>query len=175
MSAVVSIGRFETYKGQLRQIKLAGQLPWLTFHIIGFVANRRYFEQCRAYVEEHGIKNVQLHPGASFEEMVSLLKTSRYFLHSTINEPFGLTAVQAIAAGCVPLVHDSGGQRETVTVDRLRYQHLDEAAQLIRDLEAEQPSYLTELVEEMQSHVQQYDEDIFMERMRPILADLLEL
>ncbi len=173
--AVVSVGRFDVAKGQLRQIRLAAQLPQLTFHIIGFVFDRNYYERCRTLISEMGLANVHLHPQASFEEMVSLLQSSRYFLHTTVNEPFGITAVQAIAAGCIPLVHDSGGQRETVPIERLRYQELGEVVDLIRELEREPAEQLAAMANDLQKHIEQYDEDVFAARMTPILKSCLGL
>ena len=130
--AVVSVGRFTPSKRQLEQIQLAEHLPDLPFHIIGFAnaSSASYYQRCEEYVRSHGLTNVHLHPDIPYNEIIALLQGSKYFLHSMIKEHFGLTAVQAIAAGCVPIVHDSGGQRESVILPELRYQSLDEVPAL---------------------------------------------
>jgi len=108
--------------------------------------------------------------------MRALLQESRYFLHTVVNEPFGLTAVQAMAAGCLPIVHDSGGQRETVPNPRLRYRTLDEAPDMIRFLEALDTTTFESLTTQLQQHVAlSYDEAIFHRKMRDILTPHIRL
>ena len=54
------------------------------------------------------------------------------YIHCAENEHFGITIVEAMAAGCVPIVHDSGGPREIVTNDvGFRWRSLAVAAQQI--------------------------------------------
>jgi len=173
--AVVSVGRFTPDKRQLEQIRLAENLPHLPFHIVGFANNSPYYQQCRRYVEEHRLGNVHLHPDAPFEEMLSLLQGSKYFLHSLINEPFGITAVQAIAAGCLPIVHDSGGQREIVPISELRYRDLSQVPAILDRLESLDQAAVASLRAELQHHVaSNFDADIFARRMGAILAPYLD-
>jgi glycosyltransferase involved in cell wall biosynthesis len=167
--SIVTIGRFTPDKRQLEQIKLAEQLPDFPFHIVGFANNNPYYQLCHQYVKEHRLSNVQLHPDAPFEHMVSLLKESKYFLHTLINEPFGLTAVQAIAAGCLPIVHDSGGQRETVIKPELRYRDIQEVPGIIRNLEALDKIEVDLWTRSLKMHIERFDAAIFSRKMRDIL------
>jgi glycosyltransferase involved in cell wall biosynthesis len=173
--AIVSVGRFEPTKRQVEQVKLAAVMPDIPFHLIGFTnANNRTIQQCEALVSERGLTNMHLHPNESFATMIGLLQGSKYFLHTMINEPFGLTAVQAIAAGCVPIVHDSGGQRETVPLPQLRYQSLDEIPAIIQRLDAMPPDEIDALVAQLQTRARdQYDESVFHQKMRDILLPIL--
>jgi glycosyltransferase involved in cell wall biosynthesis len=45
-------------------------------------------------------------------------------------EHFGISIVEAMSAGCLPVVPDSGGPREYVPPN-LRYRRIEEAAQII--------------------------------------------
>ena len=45
-----------------------------------------------------------------------------------VNEDFGLTPCEAISAGCIPLVHNSGGSIEVVPIRELRYNDCQEGA-----------------------------------------------
>jgi len=168
--SVVTIGRFGPDKRQFEQIMLAEKLPGVDFHIIGFVNNFNYYEKCRRYQEKHKITNVHLYPDAPFEQMVALLKASKYFLHTLINEPFGITTVQAISAGCLPIVHDSGGQQEVVPIAQLRYRHFDEIPPLLEKLEgadySETRSLLHHLQERMLTH---FEASTFRRSFRKIL------
>ncbi len=131
---VVSLGRFAKDKRQLEQIQIAEQLPDFQFSIIGFVNDSKYFDSCVAYIENRNIKNVQLYPNVELETRNKLLREATFFLHSLRNEPFGITTVQGLAEGCIPVVHDSGGQQEVVPIADLRYTSKDEAIVLFTRL-----------------------------------------
>jgi len=172
--AVVTAGRFAPSKGQLQQIELAAQMPDLDFHIIGFtLPDNPYFLAYNEKVEQLGLHNVYLHANAPFDTLLQLLQHSRYFLHTLINEPFGITAVQAMAAGCIPLVHDSGGQRETVPEPSLRYQSLEDVPLRIAELDTLAVSEINALRQRLQTHVRQFSADRFQSRIQAQLAELL--
>jgi glycosyltransferase involved in cell wall biosynthesis len=174
ISALVSVGRFSPDKRQIQQIRLAAQWPNIQFHIVGFSPQHNpYFHACENEVQRLKLQNVYLHPNAPLEELTQLFQTSRYFLHTMINEPFGITAVQAIAAGCLPLVHDSGGQRETVPEALLRYTSLNEISQRLSRLEALSEKQRQDLQRKLQTHVRQFRESRFHEQMSVILKSML--
>lgn len=171
--SMVSMGRFSPDKRQLEQIKLAEKCPAIIFHIIGFVGNKRYYNRCLDYIREKNMTNVQLHPGASHNTVAKLLRESRYFLHSTVNEPFGITAVQAVAAGCIPIVHDSGGQRETVPEDNLRYRELNEVPEILDWLESSDEKDVLALKHRLVEHARRnYDGSIFHRKMKDLLTKI---
>ena len=172
--AVVTAGRFSPAKRQLQQIELAAQLPDLDFHIIGFTPpDNPYFHACKEKVKQLGLHNAHLHANAPFDTLLQFLQHSRYFLHTLINEPFGITAVQAMAAGCIPLVHDSGGQRETVPEPFLRYQTLAEVSLRLAELDATSNFEINALRQRLQTQVRQFNVDRFQSRIQAQLAKLL--
>ncbi|MCK4900365.1 MAG: glycosyltransferase [Anaerolineales bacterium] len=83
--------------------------------MVGFADLSNYFERCLDYAKSNNISNVHFHPDVSFRILKSILQRSKYFLHTKIKEHFGNTTVHAFAAGCMPIVHDSGGQREIIS------------------------------------------------------------
>ena len=172
--AVVSLGRFAPDKGQLEQIKLAEKLPDITFHLMGFVDKPNYFELCKRYVKDHQLQNVYLYPNIAFEEMIFLLKSSKYFLHTLINEHFGITAVQAIAAGCLPIVHDSGGQRETVPFEELRFKNMEEVPQILNQLELKNQVEIDNMVKKLQKNANDnFEESVFQSKITMLLKEIL--
>ena len=46
-----------------------------------------------------------------------ILAKAKVYVHCAQNEHFGISIVEAMAAGCVPVVHNSGGPREIVSED----------------------------------------------------------
>lgn len=126
-SNISSLGRFCREKKQLEQIKLATKIPEWNLHLIGFSDEcNDYLRYCREYASKNSIKNVFFHVNVSNKEKKELLNNSKFFIHTNINEPFGITTVEAILCGCVPLVHNSGGQKEIVPFDDLRFNSFDD-------------------------------------------------
>jgi glycosyltransferase involved in cell wall biosynthesis len=75
-----------------------------------------------------------------------------------------MTTAEAIASGSIPFVHNSGGQREIVPDERLRFTDEEYFAkfQALLDLpEAE----LNQIRQRLSEHIRQYSEEIFIDRM----------
>jgi glycosyltransferase involved in cell wall biosynthesis len=172
--SVISLGRFSPDKKQLEQLKIAQLLPGLDFHMVGFVNNANYFTRCEEFIRINQLKNVTLHPNTTHAEVIELLGCSKYFLHVLEDEPFGITAVEAIAAGCIPLVHDSGGQRETVPLPELRYKELSEIPEMISKTEQKDDQEITEIKGKLITNAKcNFDERVFFEKMTQVLREFL--
>ena len=125
---------------------------------------------------------VEVIPNAARAEVERLLSTSSIFWSATglgesetetpwAAEHFGMTTVEAMAGGCVPVVIDRAGQREIVRegVDGLRFQTLAEMqAATVRV--AGDDSLLGALAHSAIDRAQIYDEDAFRDRWRAIAA-----
>jgi len=59
------------------------------------------------------------------------LARSRIYLHVMRGEHFGITIVESMSAGCVPVVHDSGGPKEIVHGVGLLWRQVDEIPRLL--------------------------------------------
>ena len=170
---VASLGRFEPYKRQLEQIQIAESLPELDFHIMGFAGGDDYADRCARYVESRNLQNVKLLVNGSRDEVQDTLSRARFFLHTMQNEPFGITTVQAIAQGCIPVVHDSGGQREVVPIDELRFTGRDEAStKLMRLFESD--SGLGQTLSQLQTSIQRFSEEAFIREIGDVITDMLD-
>jgi hypothetical protein len=132
-NAVCSVGRFCRSKNQLGQIRLAERTPNWRFHLIGFSdQNDSYLSKCLAQVRKRQLHNVIFHINATQSEKIAVMNRSKFFLHPNINEPFGIATVESILAGSLPLVHNSGGQKEIVPIRKLRFEALEEASEFIQ-------------------------------------------
>lgn len=138
-NTVTTLGRFSKDKRQLEQIQIAEELPHLKFNIIGFVgdkSSKKYFETCKSYIDSKQIENVRLRPNLIFDEMKEVLQASQFFMHNIRNEPFGISTVEGIAAGCIPIVHNSGGQKEIIPYEELRFEDGVDAIKVIKKLDS---------------------------------------
>jgi len=129
---IMHVGRFFIgghNKKQLDLIRVFKQLcdggikDW-ELHLVGSVApgamHYHYLDSVKEEIEGYP---VFIHLDATFLELQSLLSEAKLYWHATgldENEPirmehFGITTVEAMASGCVPLVINKGGQPEIVT------------------------------------------------------------
>ena len=72
-------------------------------------------------------ERVKIVTNASREQLRTTLLNSKVYLHTMANEDFGISIVEAMAAGCIPVVHNSGGPKEFVSANQ-RYNNVAEAA-----------------------------------------------
>jgi len=168
-SQVVSIGNFELQKDQLSQIKIAAAFPEVKFIITGFANSKsrlNYYRKCLAYLNDHNTKNVELKVNLTLEDLKTLLQQSEYFIHTRKNEHFGISTVEAIAAGCIPLVHNSGGQKEVVPLGLLRFNTIDEAViKFEKILKIDRTHY----VRKLQNYIQRFSEEKFEENLNKLI------
>ena len=66
-------------------------------------------------------------PNASNEELVDSMSKSMIYLHTMIGEHFGVSIIEAMAAGLVPIVPAYGGCSEIVPIE-YQYHTLQQAA-----------------------------------------------
>ena len=91
------------------------------------------------------------------------------YVHCAENEHFGITIVEAMAAGCVPIVHDSGGPREIV-IDKVgfRWHNLAVAARLIIML-AENDQLRSRFSAASSAKAQEFRSEVFESEMARVL------
>jgi glycosyltransferase involved in cell wall biosynthesis len=130
-TSIVSVGRFMAKraghsKNQIEMIKAFSKLteksslPW-ELHLVGGVSpeQQRYFDKVKRASKN---LNVKLHPNLTHTELQKLYSTSSYYWHAAgLNQPrsrperfehFGITVVEAMSFGLIPLVFNVGGPSE---------------------------------------------------------------
>ena len=74
--------------------------------------------------------------------------------------------MEAIAAGCIPIVHDSGGQQEIVKFSELRYNNGEEAVQKIDQLLTKD---LANIQKDLLKDNSRFTVDVFDREMKAVL------
>jgi len=78
--------------------------------------SRLYVARLRKMIEEFDLSDrVELLVNCPFDLLVEMLSRAKVYVHCFENEPFGISIVESMAAGCVPIVHRSGGAYHDIT------------------------------------------------------------
>jgi len=143
----------------------------------------RYFQEVEAAAR--GLP-VTLWPNVPVETLAELYAHAAVYWHAAgfgrdehtdpaRMEHFGITTVEAMAAGCVPLVYDAGGQAEIVEpgVDGYRWRTLPELVELTRTVIAD-ASLRARLARAATLSARRFSGDLFTVRVTGLVAALLD-
>lgn len=131
---IVSVGRFFVGAHSKKQLEMVEmfvnnkeKFKNYEYHLVGAVSNYEedieYLNKIKKLASE--TNNVYIHENCPFEELIKLYEKAKIFWHGTgfgenenLNpekmEHFGITTVEAMSFGVVPIVINKGGQQETV-------------------------------------------------------------
>ncbi|MDH3312661.1 MAG: glycosyltransferase [Nitrosopumilus sp.] len=125
---IVSIGRFSKEKNLEFGINVVSQLNSL-YYIIGNTktkSNILYCEKLETQIKKLNLESkIKLLKNINRSDLVNYLNNSKIYFHCS-NETFGISVVESIAAGCIPIVPDTSAHKETVQFAELRYKENDE-------------------------------------------------
>lgn len=84
--------------------------------IAGYLTNENisYYNMLIKTIRKHKMNNVIILTNLDTKGLGVLLSKATLFLHPMGNEHFGIAIVEAMAAGCIPIVHNSGGPIEII-------------------------------------------------------------
>lgn len=132
---VVTCSRISRGKG----LEVIPDIANLTDKRIRFVIVGAYHDEKTKYLLLQKIerlnlsRRVRLLTDVSRSHLIQILRNAKVYLHTTIMEHFGISIAEAMATGCVPIVHNSGGAKEFVP-SKFRYKNYSEAAQKIENV-----------------------------------------
>jgi alpha-1,2-mannosyltransferase len=137
---VLVLSRLSPEKQVENAVKTAARLPSdIRFRILGSLApsNRGYFKMLKKMVHDNGLEDrVSIQPNATNQELMHAMSDSSVYLHTMVGEHFGVSIIEAMAAGLVPVVPSYGGCSEIVPPD-YQYGTIEEAAARIEKNVAE--------------------------------------
>ena len=124
--AILVISRFHPTKKIENAIKLAKLLKQYKvgtgMKIVGNIPTKRdgYYLYLRHLVERYNLEDyVTFEANVSFSRLLDLIRESKVYFHPLLGEPFGISIVEAMSAGLIPVVPNIGGHTEFVP---LKYQ-----------------------------------------------------
>ena len=143
---VVTVSRFTVEKKLEKIVNVAGKLRDYTFILIGSTHEYSYIalDEIKRRIKEYGLNNIILEPNLPRSKLLEYLKNARYYLHPEVPEHFGIAVVEAMAAGCVPIVYRDGGAWYDVVSkvsSELGYRRIEEVVGLIKKLDENMELY----------------------------------
>lgn len=129
---ILSVGRFFGYLKDKKHELLISMFKELSRELKGWrlLLAGSAAESDKEYINDLKLKAkglpIEFHPNLTFKDLVKLYGVSSIYWHAmgygiedpTKMEHFGITTVESMAAGCVPIVINKGGQREIVENDK---------------------------------------------------------
>lgn len=165
---VISVGGLTHEKNQEEQINIAKHFPKVIFNICGnSKRNPSYYKELNQ--TSLNVRNVKICPDLPFKELKDKLKHSEIFLNSGREDPFCMALVEGMSAGCIPLIHDSGGVAEAVPFKELRYKTEEEAVKKLKWIINLPERKKEQLRKKIKKHIQKFSEEEFIKNLFKII------
>jgi len=116
-------------------LKIARKLPEYEFWLVGRINDS--FKDYYLRISHNRPKNVKVFADIPPEKLKELILKAKVYLNTAMREPFGMTVVQAMSGGCVPVVYAEGGPFEDIVCRGeygLYYKTPEVAADLIKNI-----------------------------------------
>ncbi|KAJ4827914.1 asparagine-linked glycosylation protein [Turnera subulata] len=126
---IISVAQFRPEKAHLLQLeafsvainKLDAELPRPKLQFVGSCRNK-FDEERLQHLQEKAIElkvggDVQFYKNVTYRDLVRLLGGAVAGIHSMIDEHFGISVVEYMAAGAIPIAHNSAGPRMDIVLE----------------------------------------------------------
>ena len=123
INQIISIGRFSDEKNFEFGIDVISKVD-SAYCIIGNTktkSNIIYYNKLDSKIKNLNLESkIKLLKNIDRSNLVTYLNNSKIYFHCS-DETFGISVVESIAAGCIPIVPDTSAHKETVPFSELRY------------------------------------------------------
>ncbi len=117
----------------LKRLKEKGSKNNYNMTVIGNILprNKDYLEELLQMIKKYDLnRNIEIKSNASFNDLKDIANHSSIYIHPTPAEPFGISIVEAMSAGLIPVAPSIGGNTEFVPL-KYQYNSFEHAAQII--------------------------------------------
>lgn len=118
----IEVARIMRGRGIGKIMTIAGNLHYY---------DHQYYQQMKNMIADYDLSDyVSLRTNISFSRLIQLMQLAKVYFHPRIDEHFGISIVEAMASGLVPVVSNIGGHTEFVP-PKYHFHTLGHAADLI--------------------------------------------
>ena len=117
-------------------LKESYDLDYFEINIVGSITpeDNEYAQNLETLILRYNLdNNIKINPNVSFQDLQTQVKESKLYLHPTPEEPFGISIVEAMSAGLIPIVPDKGGGTEFVP-PQYHYSTIEDASNMIYNI-----------------------------------------
>jgi glycosyltransferase involved in cell wall biosynthesis len=130
-----------------------------------------YFNNLVRLVKHNDLQDfIKFKVNLTFEKMLEIMRSVKVYLHPLPGEPFGISTVEAMSAGIVPVVPDVGGHTEFVPQ---KYQ-FHTFGQGVEAVAAALDAPMSERIM-ISNSTQRYSMANYIKRFQQIVSNLIEI
>jgi glycosyltransferase involved in cell wall biosynthesis len=130
-----------------------------------------YFNYLSDLVRHYGLEDfVRFEINVTFDRLLDLIRRSKVYVHPLPGEPFGISTVEGMSAGIIPVVPDIGGHTEFVP-KKYQFHTFGQGVQAVAAALAAPKSERIQL-----SHsTQKYSVTNYVKRFQQILVEVMDI
>ncbi|HRY36596.1 MAG TPA: glycosyltransferase [Candidatus Magasanikbacteria bacterium] len=113
----LSVNRLINHKRIEMQLAAFAKMPDKRLIIVGSYEDSKHFRQYANFILKNKPDNVEIKSWTTREELIELYARCRGFIATARDEDFGMTVLEAMAAGKPVIAANEGGYKETVIND----------------------------------------------------------
>jgi glycosyltransferase involved in cell wall biosynthesis len=171
----LSVNRLISHKRVELQMEAFRLLPHEKLIVVGSYEDSRHFQSYAKYIKKIKPENVEIRSWIDRQELISLYNNAKGLLATAYNEDFGMTLVEAMAAGKPVVAANEGGYKETV-IDGI-------TGFLIDDITAEKIVHAVKCVSKDPTRfrdaciqrARQFNTEIFIQKIKAMIGSRLFL
>jgi glycosyltransferase involved in cell wall biosynthesis len=129
-----------------------------------------YYSELKQMVLSLGLADyITFEINASLDKLLSIIRESRVYFHPMIGEHFGMSILEAVSAGLIPVVPNEGGPIEFVPQE-YQFSTIEQAAEIIKHVFNHLPE--TERIK-ISDDINKFSNSHYIEGFQTILNELL--
>lgn len=175
--SVLVVSRFHPSKKLKNAIRLAKLLKqnkickYVTIAGNMSPADSAYFNHLNNLVTQLGLGDfVKFEVNVNLERLIELMRVAKVYFHPMPGEPFGISTVEAMSAGLIPVVPDIGGHAEFVP-SKYHFNSLDQAVEVVaRALDAPESERM-----QISHSTQKYSTASYVKKFQQTVTEVLDL
>jgi glycosyltransferase involved in cell wall biosynthesis len=135
---ILTVCRIHRSKGIENAVRLAKQLKEKRvgdgLRVVGNITSEydwNYYLNLKKMVGDYELEDyVTIETNVNLKRLFSIMKSAKVYFHPMVGEHFGMSVVEAMAAGLIPVVPNVGGQTEFVPL-KYHFSTIEEAAEKV--------------------------------------------
>lgn len=130
-----------------------------------------YFNYLNDLVRHYGLEDfIRFENNVRFDRLLALMRRSKVYVHPLPGEPFGISTVEGMSAGIIPVVPDIGGHTEYVPA-RYQFHTFGQGVEAVAAALAAPASERIKL-----SHsIQKYSVTSYVKKFQQILVEVMDI